>query len=242
MIEFVAETGSTNADLLSRLMSGEKVAEGDWLVANRQTAGRGRQGRSWLSEAGNFYGSTVVFPQASDPVPAGLSFVTALALYEALVPMLERPDCLRLKWPNDVLLDGAKLAGILLESKGSGPGSGLVIGVGVNLAAAPAIADRDVRSVAGRGVAPDRDLFASRLAESFSKELRLWRQQGLSPVLERWLAVAHPVGTPLSVHATDSSRISGRFAGLGDDGALLLEDNQGKTHRLHAGDVMLGRN
>ncbi|MXP25299.1 biotin--[acetyl-CoA-carboxylase] ligase [Altererythrobacter indicus] len=238
MIEIIPETGSTNADLLARLAAGEEIAENYWLVTDTQTSGRGRQGRPWLSEPGNFFGSTCISLQASDPPPASLSFVIALAAYEALVPIMDRPDRLQLKWPNDVLMSGAKLAGILLE----GRGRNIVIGIGVNLVSAPKIADRDIASIAGTGSRPDRDVFAHSLADSFRNEVAAWRDTGLEPLFKRWLSVAHPVGSPLAVHATDGSRIFGRFVGLAEDGALLLEDGDGGVHTLHAGDVMLGRN
>ncbi|MFM7349292.1 MAG: biotin--[acetyl-CoA-carboxylase] ligase, partial [Erythrobacter sp.] len=119
MITLVEETGSTNADLAAALRSGEGWAEGRWLVARRQTAGRGRQGREWFDGAGNFMGSTVVqvAPQAGDvgPPPASLSFVAALAVRDAAAAVIGEAGSLGLKWPNDVLLDGGKLSGILLE-------------------------------------------------------------------------------------------------------------------------------
>lgn len=238
MIEIIPETGSTNADLLARLTAGEEIAENHWLVTDIQTSGRGRQGRPWLSEPGNFFGSTCITLQATDPPAASLSFVIALAAYEALVPIMDRPDRLHLKWPNDVLMNGAKLAGILLE----GRGQHIVIGIGVNLASAPKIADRDIASIAGVGSRPDRDVFAHALAASFRKEVAAWRSTGLEPLFKRWRSVAHPIGSPLTVHATDGSRVFGRFAGLAVDGALLLEDDNKDIHTLHAGDVMLGRN
>ncbi|MGZ3264443.1 MAG: biotin--[acetyl-CoA-carboxylase] ligase [Croceibacterium sp.] len=109
MIRVVPETGSTNADLLAQLGSGDRVPEGDWLVADRQTGGRGRQARRWLDAAGNFMGSTVVHLSPQDPPPATLSFVAALAVYETVLARLGNPRELQLKWPNDVLLGGGKL-------------------------------------------------------------------------------------------------------------------------------------
>ena len=102
-------------DLLGRIARGEAVPEGYWLVADRQTEGRGRQGRNWLDAPGNFMGSTVVNLQPSDPLPASLSFVAAMAAYEVVVNHLAAPQSLVIKWPNDLMLAGAKLSGILLE-------------------------------------------------------------------------------------------------------------------------------
>lgn len=234
-IETVAETGSTSADLLARISGGEPVPEGTWLVADRQTGGRGRQGRSWLDARGNFMGSTVVRLTRHDPSPSSLSFVAALATYEAVLSHLSRPIALQLKWPNDLLLDGAKLSGILLERAGEAA----VIGIGVNLAAAPDVPGRQARHLAYFGPAPDRDAFARDLATAFDRELDRWRQFRLEPLLARWLAAAHPLGSPLSVHSADGSRVAGAFAGLEHDGALRLRLADGTVRVIHAGDVSL---
>ena len=234
-VEIVPETGSTSADLLARVASGEPVQEGYWRVADRQNAGRGRQGRSWLDAPGNFMGSTAVRLLPQDPPPASLSFVAALAVYEAVLGHVSSPRALQLKWPNDVLLGGAKLAGILLERSGDSA----VIGIGVNLAAAPHLPDRPARHLARSGPAPDRDLFAHQLAASFDRELDRWRQFGLAPILSRWLAAAHPVGSPLAVHGADGSRAAGAFDGLEPDGALRLRLEDGSARVIHAGDVTI---
>ena len=231
----VPETGSTSADLLDRLSQGTPVEEGAWLVADRQSAGRGRQGRGWLDGPGNFMGSTAVRLLPQDPAPASLSFVAALAVYEAVLGRVATPLSVRLKWTNDVLLDGAKLAGILLERAGDAA----VIGIGVNLAWSPALPDRATGHLKRIGPAPDRDAFARDLAQSFDRELDRWRQFGLTPILSRWLAAAHPLGSPLAVHGADGSRVSGTFDGLEADGALRLRLADGAARVIHAGDVTL---
>lgn len=234
-IEIVRETGSTNADLLQRIKAGELLAEGHWLIADRQRAGRGRQGRAWLDAAGNFMGSTVVQVGTQDPAAPSLSLVAGLAVYEAIVARLSQPGGLQLKWPNDLLLHGAKIAGILLERAGST----VVIGVGVNLAAAPALPGRETTSVATLGPAPQRDSFARELAVSMSCELARWREYGTEPMLTRWLAAAHAMGRSLTVHGSDSSPLSGSFAGLEPSGALRLRVADGSVQIIHAGDVAL---
>lgn len=237
-IETVARTGSTSADLLARLAAGEGLAEGCWLVADRQDAGRGRQGRRWLDAPGNFMGSTVVRLSPHDPPPQTLSFVAAMAVYEAVLPRIAQPGALMLKWPNDVLLHGDKFCGLLLEREGACA----VIGIGVNLAAAPALPDRAARSLAQAGPAPARDGFAHDLARHFGQELARWREFGLAPLLARWLAAAHPVGAPLSVHDGSGQRVAGHFAGLAPDGALRLCLEDGAERVIHAGDVVLEGN
>jgi len=234
--EFIGETGSTSADLLGRIARGDAISEGHWLIADRQTAGRGRQGRGWLDAPGNFMGSTVVRLHPQDPPPATLSFVAALALYEAVLPRLADPRALQLKWPNDLLLAGAKLSGILLEREGEWS----VIGIGVNLAATPPVAGREIRAMADHGPAPARDAFALDLAVQMDRELHRWREFGFEPIRRRWLVAAHPPGTELAVHDGAGERIGGAFDGLEDDGALRLRLASGAIRAIRAGDVSLG--
>lgn len=229
MIEIVPETGSTNADLAARVRAGEPASEGFWLVANRQTGGRGRQGRAWQGGAGNFMGSTMVRRGPGDPPAQTLAFVAGLAVIEALRPHCSGP---RLKWPNDVLLGGAKLAGILLEAEGDA----VIVGIGVNLASAPAIADRPAACLP-QPVA--RDSFAEQLAECFANQLARWRAHGVEPLLVRWSAAAHPLGEMLTVHEPGGRLLSGTFSGLDPDGALLLRLADGAVSAIHAGDVTI---
>lgn len=235
MITYVEQTGSTNADLLARLAAGEAVREGDWLVTKRQLAGRGRQGRTWFDGAGNFMGSTVVRPAASDPPAPTLALVTGLAVYEALLPLCPDPSSLMLKWPNDVLLAGAKLAGILLESARGA----VVVGIGVNLRSAPDLPDRKTIALSQVTTPPLLEDFAQALTKSLDAELERWRSYGTELLLRRWQAAAHGQGTQLKVHDPAGGVVSGAFAGLDASGALLLRLADGKTHTVHAGDVVI---
>ena len=235
MIAFVPETASTNADLAARLSRGEIVPEGDWLVADRQTAGRGRQGRAWLDGSGNFMGSTVVSPRAGDPPLPSLALVAGLAVHAALADLLPPPHRAEIKWPNDVLVGRAKLAGVLLERAGDG----VVIGIGANLAQAPDVPGRETVALAAFGPAPDRDLFADALAAAFAGELAVWRSAGLAAVIARWSAVAHPAGTPLVVGEPGEEPLPGRFAGLDSSGALILALDDGTKRTIQAGEVRL---
>jgi BirA family biotin operon repressor/biotin-[acetyl-CoA-carboxylase] ligase len=232
LLEVVPTTGSTSADLAARLTQGERVAEGAWLIADRQTAGKGRQGREWRDGAGNFMGSTVVHLRAGDPSPETLALVAGLALHEVVNPKLSEPAVL--KWPNDVLVGGAKLAGILLERVGEA----VIVGIGVNLVQAPQIADRTTTSLADLGVAADRDAFAADLARQFATDLDRWRSFGLGPIVSRWIAAGHALGTPLE--ADDAgARLQGTFAGLTDTGALQLRLADGTLRAIHAGEVRI---
>ncbi|MCX8475093.1 MAG: biotin--[acetyl-CoA-carboxylase] ligase [Sphingomonas sp.] len=225
----VAETGSTNADMLALARSG--AAEGLWLRAGRQTGGRGRQGRSWASPEGNLYVSTLVRVRPGEPPAATLALVAAVALDETAQVFGLTPT---LKWPNDLLVDGAKLSGILLERAEDA----VVIGFGVNLAHHPLDIDRPATSFAAHGAAPDPGIFAETLAESFGRWLSRWRE-GIAPVRERWLARAHPQGTALAARLSDGSAVDGLFGGLDAQGALILRLADGTTRVIHAGDVFL---
>jgi BirA family biotin operon repressor/biotin-[acetyl-CoA-carboxylase] ligase len=233
LIEVVAETGSTNADLAARLAAGSFVSEGHWLVADRQTAGKGRLGRVWNDGAGNFMGSTVVRLAPGDPAPATLALLTGLAVHEALAPFAG--ENLKLKWPNDLLLGGAKIAGILLEmARGV-----VVVGIGVNLAQAPEVPGRAVTALTDHGPPPTRDAFAQALAAAFDLELQRWRAVGLAPLLRRWQSAAHAKGTPLRVLPPGEDAVEGAFAGLAEDGNLRLALPDGAIRTIHAGDVLL---
>jgi BirA family biotin operon repressor/biotin-[acetyl-CoA-carboxylase] ligase len=235
LIERVPETGSTNADLIARLLDRERVAEGHWLIADRQTSGRGRQGRDWFDGAGNFMGSTVVELSPHDPPAHSLALVASLALYETVLPLLPDPRSLMIKWPNDLLLNGAKLSGILMERASDA----IVAGIGVNLVQAPDLPERRTIALSQVTRPPSRDAFADALAGAFSVELDRWRQNGLPPLHRRWLAAAHPLGTELSVHDSNGDVVAGDFDGLDEAGSLKLRLADGSAHVIHAGDVTL---
>jgi BirA family biotin operon repressor/biotin-[acetyl-CoA-carboxylase] ligase len=207
------------------------AVEGDWLVALDQQAGKGRQGRSWASAEGNFYGSTLVELRATDQPAQSLSLTAALALIEA-IDVAVPGQALMLKWPNDLMLMGKKLAGILLER--SGPR--VAVGFGVNLAAAPELPDRRAASL-DRHIAPEA--FAPLLAGSFARLLRLWRESPAPLLAHAWLARAHPVGTKLAVHSNAEEILTGRFDGIEPDGALRLRLSDGSIETVRAGDVHL---
>lgn len=232
LIEVVRETGSTSADLAARIAGGDYPPEGAWLVADRQTAGRGRQGREWHDGAGNFMGSTLVHLRPGDPAPETLALVAGLALHEVVAPRLSQPAML--KWPNDLLVAGAKLAGILLERAGDA----VIVGIGVNLAHAPQVADRETTSLAALGSTLARDAFAEELAAQFATDLDRWRSYGLGPIVRRWIAAGHPAGTLLRVD-DEGGRIEGAFAGLTDGGALQLRLADGSSRVIHAGEVRI---
>lgn len=209
------------------------MGEGHWLVADRQTAGRGRLGREWNDGQGNFMGSMAVHLTAGDPPAATLALVAGVALAKA-VSALAPGVAARLKWPNDLLVDGVKCAGILMERTGNA----VVIGIGVNLVAAPPRSDRPTIALADLGAVIDRDRFAETLAIAMTDALWTWRQQGVGAIVAAWLTHAHPVGTPLRL---SEQGVDGSFDGLAPDGALRLRRAGGEIMLVHAGDVELRR-
>jgi len=235
------------------------LGEGVWLCAERQIAGRGRLGRSWSAPPGNFAGSTLVRMRRNDPAAATLALVAGVAAWDAVSAYLpsvpqgdglgasserkEQPspaptkegDGLALKWPNDLLVGGEKLAGILLERVDDA----VVVGIGVNLSHHPDLPDRATTSLAAHRVEVAVAIFAETLAESFGRWLARWRGEGIAPIRQQWLAAAHPVGTALTARLPDGTAVEGLFAGLGSDGALLLRLASGETRVIHAGDVFL---
>ena len=232
-IRTVSETSSTNEDMLASAASGAE--EGLWLRAETQTAGRGRMGRGWHSPVGNLYATTLVRLRDADPAAATLAFVAAIAMIETCRSYAPEIG-FEIKWPNDVLVDGAKLSGILLERSGSA----VVTGFGVNLGFHPVGLDRPVTSLAALGIErPDPGHFCKDLARHFALWLATWRSEGLTPIRDAWCDRAHRLGTPLIANLADGNSLSGTFSGLADDCALLLRLADGETRAIHAGDVFL---
>jgi BirA family biotin operon repressor/biotin-[acetyl-CoA-carboxylase] ligase len=219
--------GSTNTALLAD----DRAGEGEWLVALHQDSGKGRHGRIWQSLGGNFFGSTLVVLRPADPPAPALALLAGLAAIEAVKVAV--PDALvSLKWPNDLMLGDAKLAGILLERSGDR----VVVGFGVNLAAAPHIDGRKTASLAG-AITPQA--FAPLIAASFARLLSAWRMADPAAFAQAWLAHAHPIGTALEVHTGPGEHISGKFDGIDPDGAMRLRVDSGAIELIRAGDVSL---
>lgn len=220
-----------------KILARQGVEEGFWLRAEKQSGGVGRLGRKWESPVGNLYCSTLVTCRSADPAPSSLSFVAALAVHEAISAHIPHDDIL-LKWPNDILVSGLKICGILLE----GSGDAVIVGIGVNIAVAPQLEGRTVTSLFQEGA--DRNvtaaLFLETLAPIFADMLAEWRQAGLAAILAKWQERAHVAGTRLSTSDADGKRIDGEYAGLFDDGALRLRKADGALIAIHAGDVHFG--
>jgi BirA family transcriptional regulator, biotin operon repressor / biotin---[acetyl-CoA-carboxylase] ligase len=208
--------------------------EGSWLRAGRQTGGRGRMGRIWESSGGNLFCSTLVRVSPYDPPAHTLALVSANAVHALVAPLCDGQA--RIKWPNDVLVDGAKIAGILLERVGDA----IVIGIGVNVIGHPTALDRPVTSLAAQGACDaDAASLLDRLIELFAHWLAIWRAQGLEPVRAHWLLNAHPAGAPMRVMLPNGEAIEGAFDTLDRDGMLILRLANGQSRAIHAGDIIL---
>ncbi len=229
------ECDSTNAEAARRAAAGGAPL---WVLAQRQTAGRGRRGRAWHDPPGNFAASHLCRAGLPGAQLALHSFVAALALHDALVTATGRPDSFALKWPNDVLLHGGKLAGILLERPGGAAAGHLVIGVGVNLQAHPPPAPDAVPPVSLQGetgLTLPPEALLDLLAPAFARWQAVLLAQGFAPVRAAWLARAARLGQPI-VARTVRDTHSGRFDGIDATGALLLRD-AGGTRAIAAAEV-----
>jgi BirA family biotin operon repressor/biotin-[acetyl-CoA-carboxylase] ligase len=229
--------GSTNEE--ARLRARDGSEEGTLVWALEQTAGRGRRGRAWNSPRGNLYLSLILRPDCPVDVAAQLGFVTALAVGAALRSIMPRIERLAYKWPNDVLIDGRKIAGVLLESEtvGSEKLSFLVVGVGVNLAASPRGTEFPATSITEEGLA---EIMPEVMLEKFAAHFRSWntrwRAEGFAPVRAAWLASAAILrGEPIRVRL-ESHALYGHFLDIDHEGNLLL-DCAGECRRIAAGEV-----
>jgi BirA family biotin operon repressor/biotin-[acetyl-CoA-carboxylase] ligase len=191
-------------------------------------------GRAWDSPAGNLYASHLVRLRPGDPPAPTLALVTAVVVCEVL--MAQAPLIpFMIKWPNDILVGPAKLAGILLERTGDA----VAIGIGVNLAHHPEGLPRPVTSLAAlEAVPPSPATFVEELAVHMALWLDQWRSDPVK-VVDRWTKLAHPVGIPITVTLPDGTQLAGRYAGLENDGALSLCLADGRIHAIHAGDIFL---
>ena len=231
---------STNEEAKRRAREG--ATEGLLVWAKEQLAGRGRRGRSFASPPGNLYMSVLLRPERPAAAAAQLSFAAALAVGEAAAACLLDAARLRYKWPNDVLIDGRKLSGVLLESQASSEGrlDWLVIGMGVNLASHPDGLEFPAISLAAAGAVVAVEGLLVAVAERFLFWYEQWRAAGFASLREAWLARAQGLGGDVRVRL-QAGELLGRFAGLDEEGTLLLDAADGRR-RIAAGDIfLLGR-
>jgi BirA family biotin operon repressor/biotin-[acetyl-CoA-carboxylase] ligase len=228
--------GSTNDE--AKRLAHAGAEEGTLVWALEQTAGRGRRGRAWASPPGNLYASLILRPRCPVDQAAQLGFIAALAIGDTLGSICKRREGLSYKWPNDVLLRGRKIAGILLESE-LGPGAApefVVVGVGINLVLSPRDAAFPATSIAEEDLGP----VSPRLAiEAFARHFQAWaehwREAGFAPVRAAWRAYAAALGESIQVHL-EPATLHGRFLDIDQHGALLLE-SAGEIRHISAGEI-----
>jgi BirA family biotin operon repressor/biotin-[acetyl-CoA-carboxylase] ligase len=228
---------STNAQALSLAQSGERGPV--WIVAERQTAGRGRRGRAWVSQPGNLFASLLLTAVAPSERQPQLSLVTALALHDALAEVApSHKPLITIKWPNDLLLRGKKIAGILIEAAG-GENGAVAIGIGVNCASHPASTDYPATDLAAAGVAISPAMLFGPLSLKMIGRLAQWNGgEGFATVRADWLARAAGIGEEISVRLVDRE-LSGRFETLDQTGSLVLRLPSGRLETITAADVLL---
>jgi BirA family transcriptional regulator, biotin operon repressor / biotin---[acetyl-CoA-carboxylase] ligase len=222
---------STNEE--ARRLASEGAPHGTVIHADEQTAGRGRMARTWFSPPGNLYLSIILRTGTTEQRNTELSFVTASAVadtVEALLPRHIRP---MLKWPNDVLVNGAKIAGILLEQEADA----IILGIGLNVLQAPTHAAYKTTTIVANGGIASVDSARDILLDRLGRHLASWRNDGFETIRTLWLGRSYPLGASIRVNAHGES-IEGAFAGLDQDGALLLDTPAGRQ-RVIAGDVSM---
>ena len=229
---------STNAEARRQAEAGE--AGPLWIAARRQSEGRGRRGRRWESDSGNL-AATLLMQTARTPAEAAqVTFVATLAVAEMLDSYVGR-ERVSIKWPNDVMLDGVKVAGILVESGAhAARGLWLAVGIGVNLAHAPKGTERPATAIGSAGIeAPTFEAALGRLVDSFSNWQARWDQMGFQPVLHAWIDRTGGLDGPC-VARLGSETLEGTADGVEADGALRLRLADGTLRRISAGDVFFG--
>jgi len=233
---------STNSEAMRRARNGEPA--GLWIWAESQTAGRGRSGRRWISEKGNLFVSLLLRPRCPLETAMQLSLVAGVALQDTVstvagphVPSNE----LALKWPNDLLLSGKKIGGILLESFDAVPdkGCGVVIGTGLNIASHPSDTLYPAADLAAHGISPSPAAVLEHLAASTKSWLGVWAEgAGFAAIREAWLTRSIPIGQSVRIKL-ETGEIFGAYAGIDETGSMRLIDEKGAEMRITAGDVFL---
>lgn len=227
---------STNEQ--AKRLAAEGAPQGTVVWARRQTAGRGRRGRAWISEPGNLYASVLLRPRCPPAQALQISFVAANAMTAAAAELIGPRVLVKAKWPNDVLAGGRKVAGILLESSPGASGSlaWLIAGIGLNIAHHPPATEYPATSLAAEGAgAVTVEAALGAVLRHFALGLDLWQKAGFEPVRQIWLSHAAALGERITVRLFNET-LEGTFAGLDEAGALILQTGA-ERRRITAGDV-----
>lgn len=241
-IHVLDEIDSTNAEARRRAERGD--ASSQWIVARGQSAGRGRRGREWNSDKGNLFATLLTTTAKAPAEAAQITFVAALAVAD-LLDAFATPGAVSIKWPNDVMLDGVKSCGILIESGTQASGAlWLAVGIGVNLAHAPEGTERPATSLAAHlrsdiAYTPSIHAAATVLAEAFAVWQTRWESLGFQPILDAWTARTRGLDGPC-VAGLGHETVEGTAEGVAPDGALRLRTADGDLRLISAGDVFFG--
>ena len=231
--------GSTNVMALDHARSGDTGRL--WIAALKQDAGRGRRNRVWESPHGNLAATLLHVHHGDLAQVATLGFVAGLALKEALDAVAPRYGKFALKWPNDVLADGKKLSGILLESVALQNGSlGIAVGIGVNIVAHPPQTPYPATCLKAENITATAELVFLALSDAWVTLFRLWNNgSGLDAIRKRWLASAAGLGTEIAINH-NGTVLRGRFETIDADCRIVIRDDRGLLHHINAGDVYFG--
>ena len=238
--EALSDTASTNTECLARARAGDSGLL--WVTAERQTGGRGRRGRPWVSERGNLYASLLLIDPAPMERLASLPLAIAVAVHQAIRRVLPSgAEPLEVKWPNDILIGRKKTCGILVEGERLADGRhAVVIGIGINVSVMPDNPIYPVTCLRDQGSAASPEELFAHLFASMAETLDIWDGgRGIAEVTARWRAVACGIGEKITVNLPDRS-ISGYFAGIDDNGLLMLDTGTGRMMPIAAGDVFFG--
>ena len=236
-LELYERLDSTNLEVKRRTEAGERGPL--WVLAQSQTAGYGRRGREWEQAVGDFAGTLLVRPEG-DPTRFGeLSFVAAIAVHEA-ISVLARSGIVQAKWPNDILIEEAKVSGLLLEFIDVKPAPLIALGIGINIVSKPENTPYPTTRLIDHGVAapPSPQDIAGLIDKAFWRAYTTWRDKGFPQVQEQWLSIARGVGEKIVVRLPDEER-TGIFEGIDKAGALILRMKD-ETQTINVGEVYFG--
>jgi BirA family transcriptional regulator, biotin operon repressor / biotin---[acetyl-CoA-carboxylase] ligase len=238
--------GSTNAEALTRARDGERGP--CWFVTTEQTAGRGRRQRAWIAPRGNLASSVLEILDVTPAVAATLGFAAGLAL-ESAVRQVSLEAALRsggsnldfaLKWPNDVLANGAKLTGILLEAEQVAAGLAVVVGIGTNVVGAPTGTPTPATSLKALGIEVSAEDVFTALSDAWADYIGIWdRGRGFGEIRRAWLARAAGLGQPVAI-TTGNAVIEGTFDTIDEQGCMVVRTTEGRLVPITAGDVYFG--
>src|SRR5947209_19473123 len=237
-LEAFERIGSTNAEALVRARSGE--AGPLWFVTSEQAAGRGRRNRPWIAPRGNLAASILEVMQVPPAVAATLGFAAGLALVAALRSAGSDETAFALKWPNDVMANGEKLAGILLEAEAVGDRLAVVVGVGTNVVAAPEGTPTPATSLHALGIQLTAEQLFAALCDAWAEFRGIWDDgRGFAEIRRRWLERAAGLGGPVSI-VSGGSTVTGSFDTIDEIGCMIVRTSDGRRVPISAGDVYFG--